>query len=584
VECLNSAHALYLQEGVRDHLCALRLCIAHWSLSFVKTNRSDLDQSVASGLLALELCGPCHRDFYWAKWCTSNAQLTRIRNYNADASETLDRIADSLREAHARAPRGWRIELTEMLGYALQMWFRQQGREEDLTDIISITKATLADIDPSNSQWTCRIQARFSSAVYNRFGLTGLPEDIEAAASAAYQAASKNRTGAHQIAICRNLQYSAFGDLTHLNECIVLLEQLMEHYPSESIEGREVAANLLVSLHMRHQAKGDTGDLDRAIELISAATRGLSEKDSDLPMILHYGGTAFLSRFKVTSASEDLEQATILLGSAAQDFPHNGHEWHVRIGAYTKILRVRCETLHEQDGMTKARQLHAQVISSLPRTHSDRAQALCGWAGLLLCDTVDATMAEGLDALLEALDNSYCPAYKRLKEASDVLTHVSNNIQPHIQLRNTLQLSTVYSTAIALLPEVASFGLDLSARLSVMAGAGQLTMQGATHAISTHQLDVALEMLEAGRNVFWTQNLQLRTSFTQLPSALGDRLTKITYALARPFPSDLQGPRKDGELVRRRQLGGQFKSVLNEARSIAGFEDLLRNKPFASLS
>jgi hypothetical protein len=182
------------------------------------------------------------------------------------------------------------------------------------------------------------------------------------------------------------------------------------------------------------------------------------------------------------------------------------------------------------------------------------------------------------------LDSCYSPAYRRVKDVLEVLTYLRVHLQSHLRCENAVRLSEVYSAAIGLLPEVASFGLNPSARLSVLAGAGPLTTWGATHAISIGRLDVALEMLEAGRSLFWTQHLQLRTSFMELPTVIGDRLTRISYALARPLPDGLQGVRKDGELSRRRQLGDEFRSVLDEARTIPGFESLLLNTSFTSVA
>jgi hypothetical protein len=245
---------------------------------------------------------------------------------------------------------------------------------------------------------------------------------------------------------------------------------------------------------------------------------------------------------------------------------------------YFNALRIRYEVLHEDESAVKAFELHTELSTHLSDAHPARTPFLCGLARLQLCTE---KREEAFDSLIDALDNNYCPAYRRFKEVWDVLRSAGLSDLDH---KGTAQLSVVYSTAIALLPQVASFGLEPRARLSVVAAAGSLAAQAATHAISCRQPSLALEMLEAGRNVFWTQALQLRTSFAELPEAVGDRLTRITYALAQPIPDGLEGQGRDRELVRRRQLGDDFRTALANARRVPGFEGLLQNAGFASLA
>jgi hypothetical protein len=142
----------------------------------------------------------------------------------------------------------------------------------------------------------------------------------------------------------------------------------------------------------------------------------------------------------------------------------------------------------------------------------------------------------------------------------------------------------VYSAAIALLPQVASLSLGAKTRLLLLAHAGRLTLTyGGLHAISVNRVKLAIEMLEAGRGVFWSQSLSLRTRFESLPTDLASRLTRVARALAQPVPNFTMRSERDRELARRRCLGNEFDSALAEARLLPGFESLLKTAEFQSL-
>jgi tetratricopeptide (TPR) repeat protein len=585
IECLEHSQALYSEAGLRDHMCAFGLCHAFSSLFLAKMDRSDLDQAIGYGTLSLQICGPHHRDVYAV---ISKLQYLRYEYPVDPNSQMLDETLATLRDALTGAPPAWALSLTEHLTDVLELRATQRGCPEDLTEAITRTRAALTTVAPSEPSW-CRLQNNVSSQLLRCFEMTGIPEDIEAAASASHLAVLHCIPGTancfnslNNLAGCRAMQYTAFGDLTHLDECIALLEEIVQSSPPESLYWSFAAGNMVEVLQHRYQATKSMADLDRVIGMVPLVLASVDSRVRIDPGLLHYSGNAFLSRFESTGAITDLDQAITLLQKAVEDFPTEDHTSHDRAGAYVKALHTASEVLHDGQAAAKALHLQQQIVTSLPDTHPDRARALCGLARLQLsAEANSGTMAQTLAALLDALSNHQCPAYRRLKDVYDVLSYL--NVHP-LEREHARQVTAIYSAAIALLPEVASFGLNATARLAVMTNAGSLTTWGATHAIFIGQLDVALEMLEAGRSVFWTQNLHLRTSFMDLPATMADRLTKIAYTLARPMPDGVDVQRRDRELARRRQAGEEFRSMLDEARLIPGFECLLRNASFTSIA
>jgi hypothetical protein len=292
----------------------------------------------------------------------------------------------------------------------------------------------------------------------------------------------------------------------------------------------------------------------------------------------------------MTHSLDDLTRTTTYHRAAAQTYAakssdFEGFEHYMIMNAYAEVLRIRYEVLREEESAIEGLALRKQLVKHLPNIQVDRASILCGLVKALMSGSPGREeAAEALGHLLDALANNTCPAYRRLTDVSDALTYVVER-SAHLNRENAATLSGVYSTAISLLPHVASFGLDPRARLEVISSSSRLTAQGATHAISIGQHELAIEMLETGRSVFWAQCLRLRTPFTGLPPEVADRLTKLASALGQPVPDFArQGPARDREQTRRRQLSDEFVSAVNEARRLPGFDDLLQNASYTSLA
>jgi hypothetical protein len=595
VQQLRAAQTQFAELGVVDHICSAGLIHSLVSLYIKQRNKDLLNEAMSMSELALMKCPHDHRDFY--RVLLSALSAHRCLAWFCDDMVPVIGTLDVLRSALPKAPAGWAILLTVGLIEVLQFQFMKQGDEESLSEAITRV-TTLLDGSSSDALRWDTLQFSLSRVLVLRFRLTGAAEDIENAARAAKLAVSKTEVGASnvylirlsQLASRRDVQYQAFGDMAHLDDCIALHEQIVQMTPPGNQHRILAEMNLVGALRLRAESTRSMADLNRAIELAPDSTTSKTFDHPNGSTMLHKVGHAFLLRFEMTGSLEDLERATTyyhegVQRATAQTGSSQGFEFHRVVNAYSKVLRIRYEVLQEAESISVALAQQRRLVHALPIAHRDRTSILCGLAQILICaDPGSREVKEALSYLMEGLSNSYCPAYSRLKDVTDVLTYLTHRI-PNVDQENAVELAMVYSTAISLLPQVASFGLEPRVQLSVISGSGRLIAEGASHAASIGQHELALEMLEAGRSVFWTQGLHLRTPFTNLPSEIGDRLNKITFALGQPMPdSYAEESAKERELARRRRLGDDFASVLAEARLLPGFEDLLQNASFASLA
>ena len=171
------------------------------------------------------------------------------------------------------------------------------------------------------------------------------------------------------------------------------------------------------------------------------------------------------------------------------------------------------------------------------------------------------------------------PASKRFRAAKSWAHHTDFNHEFAM---------VAYQAAIELLPRVAMLGLDLQSRQRALtSGSDGLARNAAACAIRSGQYDRAVELLEEGRAVFWSQALQLRTPLTDLRDAapeLEQKLTCISLKLEQGSLRDVSrslpySPQRvlsiEKEATHFRHLNNEWLATLEEVRKLDGFRDFL---------
>ena len=163
---------------------------------------------------------------------------------------------------------------------------------------------------------------------------------------------------------------------------------------------------------------------------------------------------------------------------------------------------------------------------------------------------------------------------------------------------DTLSAADGYATAVGLLPELAWHGLDRDTREEQLADWAGLAADAAACMIAVGQPHQAVEMLEQGRSVLWTQALHLRSDLSLLREAaphLALRLDEIRRELDQVPSSALQGAFQPGRanvsaeepqdwIVKdRRHLARQWDELIAQVRLLDGFEHFLAPVPFSEL-
>jgi hypothetical protein len=152
-----------------------------------------------------------------------------------------------------------------------------------------------------------------------------------------------------------------------------------------------------------------------------------------------------------------------------------------------------------------------------------------------------------------------------------------------------------YHAAISLLPHLATLGLDLQSRQEALASSAGLACDAASCAIQSGRYCEAVELLEGGRAVFWSQALQLRTPMDDLRDAepeLERELRQISFALEqgsmRELPRNLSHTSQkkismEQEASNFRRLNNQWLATIEKVRQLDNFKDFLLPVRFSAL-
>lgn len=150
-------------------------------------------------------------------------------------------------------------------------------------------------------------------------------------------------------------------------------------------------------------------------------------------------------------------------------------------------------------------------------------------------------------------------------------------------------LLDVVVSAVHLIPRFADFTLEVSERLVALRRFAEgLPLSAANIAIVLGHTELAVEMIEEGRAMFWAQALHLRTALDDLPEdlrvALGAHARQLEEDGFRRAGLSADPRENDIDMARRRQTAEEYLELVERARAIPGFERFMLPQTFAYLA
>ena len=304
------------------------------------------------------------------------------------------------------------------------------------------------------------------------------------------------------------------------------------------------------ALRARFGLTGQLADVDQAIARLFEAVDATPVDHPHRASVLSNLGNALLARFERTGQVADLDQA-ITAGQEAVNVIQVDHP--DRTGMLSNLggaLQTRFEQLGQRTDLNQALEMFregARVITGSPH---DRVGAALAWGRCALRAGNSESAVEG------------------------------------------------YSAAIELLPLVAWHGLDQTTREHHLREWAGMASDAAAAAVIAGDPDRAVELLEAGRSMLWTQASNVRQDLTAVHVRAPHlaAVLEASRAVLNAVPNRLErGPDTVGKvdqiqaadqemLEQRRRAASDWDAAVEQIRqSIEGLEHFLQPIPFTDL-
>ncbi|KDR76437.1 hypothetical protein GALMADRAFT_445475 [Galerina marginata CBS 339.88] len=429
-------------------------------------------------------------------------------------------------------------------------------------------------------------------------------------------------------------RFQHHGNEQDLDESVLLLRQAVQLTPPPHPVRSKAVGNLGVALWMRFMHRVDNQDLEESILLHKEALKRRPPSHPDRPFGFSNLGLALGTRFRQYRNARDLNESILFHRQAVKLFPAIN-----RSGSLNNLalaLMSRFEEHGDLQDIDEAISLHRQAVELRPPPHSKRTLSLHNLALALAIrgeqrgndSDLDESILSHRQAVvlqhpshpgrpisLETLAKVLLVQYKRrgdashLNESMILLSEAARSISQsssqrfrrarswahHANMFQHRSALEAFDTALGILPELAALGLDVQSRQdSLLNETDGLAREAAGCAIRAGNSAKAVEFLETGRSVFWSQFLTLRSPFDQLAEVapeLAMDLRTISKQLDAASYRDksIENTNNQQKLSWEQeakwfeQLATQWNEIVDRVRCLNGFEDFLRPQLFSKL-
>ncbi|KAF8180680.1 CHAT domain-containing protein [Mycena galopus ATCC 62051] len=517
-------------------------------------DRADINLAVNLHQEALNLCP--RADTKRAMCLNTLAKIIHTRFTLSGDSKDLDHVINLYEEAlklHASTDPACAMSLTN-LALAVKSRFEQRGDMRDIDITVELNRKALALCSNSHRQNRPMLLNNLAIAVHTRGIVRGQKRDID-------EAIQRHR------------------------EALLLLPENHSNRPTYLL-------NLAGVLKTHFRQLGNMVDMDEAIKYSRQALSLCPPTHSKHGLFLNSLANNLLNRFDVQRNSADNEEALQYAKEGMRIFPSPHPYYRSTLEIYTAAQQNKIDSQSTHSDIDQVIQLHRDILQLFSSPHPDRGRLL-GKLGQSLMVSYqqiphDSVIAEAMLVFEEAAKYTSCPPLARFNYAK-YWAKTANQYNHPSALK-------AYSMAINYLPMLAALDLNLQYRQEMLANLTQdnLLSDAAICAISAHKYEDAVQLLEAGRSIFWSQALRLRTPFDVLDTIRPDlsaKLAQLSRQLeqasfrdtSRDLLTDIQVISMESEGNHCRQLNKEWEDVIKCIQLLPGFEDFMQPKSISTL-
>ncbi|KZV76852.1 TPR-like protein [Peniophora sp. CONT] len=492
------------------------------------------------------------------------------------------------------------------LGVALHSRFECTSKIEDLEEALSVHRRAVEltpDDHPDKPKWLSNL----GIALQTRFEHTDDLGDLENAVSIQRRAVNLTPDDhlykpirLNNLGIALQARFERVGEQDDLSSAVLVLQRAVELTPEEYPDKPIRLSNLGGVLQNRFEVTNKREDLENAIQVLHHAVNLTPDGHRDKPLRLNNLGISLQSRYKLFEDTEDLEGATHAKQRAVELAPEGSPYKPGWLHSLGITLQSRFERTRVVDDLANTIALHEHALKLLPQNHPDRPAQL-NTLGVSLQKRFESSRSRSdfeaaVKRFMEATMQPLGPPSDRLEAARQCVKLVTG----YPELSSSDDLLLAFSRVISALPEIVWLGHSVTRRYNEAGKIGDLVTAAVAAAIGADSLSQAVEWLEAGRSLVWSQVLSLRTPIEELEKhhpLLSNSIRGVQQELQSPglsFSSlkpranepvrGIPGVTVDSMAEHHRILVTKYEQILAEIRSYPGFEDFLRPKTLSTLT
>ncbi|KAG8825810.1 hypothetical protein FRC17_008519 [Serendipita sp. 399] len=544
-------------------------------------NTDDIDNSITQHEAALNLTSDGHP--------AKSSQLNNLGIAFRTRFDHLGNIADIDR---AIAQHQAAVNLTpdkphqlSSLGNSLSTRFSRFGNLDDINSAILQHQAAVELTPDDHPAKSCRL-SNLGNSLAIRFERLGHVGDIDNAI-ARHQAAVDVLPNGHpgkpgrlsNIGNSLSTRYRRFGNITDLDRAIAQHQAAVHLTPDGHPDKPSRLSNLGSSLLDRFKRLRNIGDIDHAIAQLQTAINLTPDGHPDKPAKLTNLGNTLKARFKHLGNIGDIHDAIAQHRAALNLTPHDHPDKPRHLTSLGNSLSTRFERLGNLDDIDQSVEHHLLAVEITPLGHSEKPSRLHNLGSSFLARFRRVRHPRDAEA---AISHFSAAAKSPIGPPSDRLLSAQLWIDI-ASIANHQSLLDAYDCALSLVPLVAWLGLSITNRHQHLIRMGNIARDAAATAISLQHFDKAVEWLEQGRSIVWTQILQLRTPVDQLHDVepkLANELLRVSRLLdSGNQQNDAQvGGRLSPEEAGRqyRALAEEWEKIIKRVRELPDFEHFLR--------
>ncbi|KAG2129208.1 CHAT domain-containing protein [Suillus bovinus] len=610
-------------------------------------NDKDLDQAIALQMESLALCPVGHTN--------RSASLMNLANHLSSRfdhrgnSEDLDDAIALHREALTLCPVGNKDRSASLnnLAILLSSRFDHRGNSEDLDEAIALHSEALALFPVGHTNRSASLN-NLANCFSSRFDHRGNGEDLDQAivlnreVLALFPVGHTGRPKSlNNLAIQLSSRFDRQGNGEDLDEAIALNREALALRPVGHTGRSKSLNNLACQLSSRFDHRGNSEDLDQAIALHREALALSPVGHTDRPASLNNLASLLSSRFHHRGNGEDLDEAIALSREALALFPVGHTDRSASLNNLALQLSSRFDHRGNGGDLDEAIALSREALALCPVGHTKRSGSLNNLANILssrfdhrgngedleesreklLCALTLLTQHDPFQSMVhQSIANVHLSFHRSeldgagaggntdsLNAAMHHFEAASNIVSAGFLSRLRASLSWVRhahehshgtqleacATSMRLLDAYMSVTASVSSRHNVLKKfPSAFAVDAASCALRSGDVGRAVELLEQGRTIIWTQMARLRTPLDGL-QACGDhavapmkKFTDLSSLLDKPPPSHPEGTQRvyvEAEAARYRRLVEDWNGTVEEIRKIEGFSRFLLPPLFSDL-